>query len=307
MTDFGADHSFGRVSEKLQEHYGITLPTSTVRSITELHAQQIYARRRQERIEEYPSVKGCDYVIAETDGSMVPVVVTDENAEDRRKGKQYIWKEARLSIAHVPGETTLKFGVEFQEGVDEAGKEFFDCACRAGFGRGTYLHSVGDGAVWICGQVEKRFGVQGHYLVDFYHVCEYLEEAASACSRKSGKASWLYRQKDFLQKGRVAEVIDALQPYPGPETAEERNAPVRRCLRYLSNRPGQFDYPEAQARGLPIGSGEIESAHRYIIQERLKIAGAWWKPENARFMLALRVDRADGYWNRYWEGMGRAV
>ena len=43
-------------------------------------------------------------MIAETDGSMVPIVMTDKNAEDRRKGKQYIWKEARLSIAHLPGD-----------------------------------------------------------------------------------------------------------------------------------------------------------------------------------------------------------
>ncbi|MCW5213020.1 ISKra4 family transposase, partial [Desulfobulbus sp. TB] len=86
-----------------------------------------------------------------------------------------------------------------------------------------------------------------------------------------------------------------------------QNAPVRRCLRYPHNRPGQFDYPKVQARDLPIGSGEIESAHRYIIQERLKIAGAWWTPENARTMLALRVDRTDGYWDRYWDNIRRAA
>ena len=63
----------------------------------------------------------------------------------------------------------------------------------------------------------------------------------------------------------------------------------------------------ARDRGLPVGSGEIESAHRYIIQERLKIAGAWRTPENARFMLALRVDRADGYWDRYWDSISRAA
>lgn len=246
-------------------------------------------------------------MIAETDGSMVPVVVTDRNAEDRRKSKEYVRKEARLSIAHVPGDTTLKFGVEFREGAEEAGKEFFDRACRAGFGRGTYLHAAGDGASWIVGQVKKRFGRQGNYPVDFYHLCEYPEGAAPAFLGKSEKVSWVARQKEFLKSGHTEKVVEALRPHPEPDTTEDRNAPVRRCPRYLLNRPGQFDYPGAQARGLPVGSGEIESAHRYIIQERLKIAGAWWTPENARFMLALRVDRADGYWNRYWEDISWAA
>ena len=33
-----------------------------------------------------------------------------------------------------------------------------------------------------------------------------------------------------------------------------------------------------QSLGLPIGSGEIESAHKYIPQKRLKIPGATWHP-----------------------------
>lgn len=237
----------------------------------------------------------------------MPIAVSDKNAKDQRKGKELIWKEARLSLAHVPGETTLEFGVEFQESVDEAGKDIFDCACRAGFGTGTYLHAVGDGAPWISGQVKKRFGLQGNYLIDFYHVCEYLANAASKCSAAGNKKSWVEQQKEFFKKGQVEKVIEALKPHLEPDSTEDKNAPVRRCLRYLSNRPGQFDYPRAQQLGLPAGSGEIESAHRYVIQERLKIAGAWWTIENARIMLSLRVDRADGYWNRYWDNVARAA
>lgn len=50
---------------------------------------------------------------------------------------------------------------------------------------------------------------------------------------------------------------------------------------------------------LPIGSGEIESAHRYIIQKRLKIAGAWWDINNAENILALRTCRANAVWEKY--------
>jgi hypothetical protein len=41
---------------------------------------------------------------------------------------------------------------------------------------------------------------------------------------------------------------------------------------------------------LPIGSGEIESGHRYVFQNRLKISGAWWKMEN----LSKKDDRSTG-------------
>ena len=42
-------------------------------------------------------------------------------------------------------------------------------------------------------------------------------------------------------------------------------------------RKDQLNYKGAIAAGLPIGSGEIESSHRFVIQERLKIPGAWWQ------------------------------
>jgi hypothetical protein len=67
------------------------------------------------------------------------------------------------------------------------------------------------------------------------------------------------------------------------------------------NRPGPFNYQDALMAGLPIGSGEIESAHRYVIQSRLKLAGARWKLNNAKSMLALRVCRANQEWDTYWQ------
>ncbi len=88
---------------------------------------------------------------------------------------------------------------------------------------------------------------------------------------------------------------------------ENSKAPVRACHRYLNNRKHQLGYPKAIERDLPIGSGEIESAHRYIIQQRLKLPGAWWTQENARAMLALRIIRANGLWDDYWQKFDKAA
>ena len=81
----------------------------------------------------------------------------------------------------------------------------------------------------------------------------------------------------------------------------KKDTPVKNCYRYITNRPGQFDYKSALEANLPIGSGEIESAHRYVIQKRLKLAGAWWDETNAQNMLALRTLRANGGFQDYWE------
>ena len=61
-----------------------------------------------------------------------------------------------------------------------------------------------------------------------------------------------------------------------------------------------LDYQRAQAPGPPIGSGEVESGYKQVLQKRLKIAGAWWLQRHAERMLQLRTVRANGDWNKYW-------
>ena len=76
-------------------------------------------------------------------------------------------------------------------------------------------------------------------------------------------------------------------------SARPLDAPVQACYRYPENRPGQCDYQRALAAGLPMGSGAVERAHRYVIQQRLKIAGAGWTEENAAKIVQLRVGGAN--------------
>ena len=151
------------------------------------------------------------------------------------------------------------------------------CAVRAGFGTRSQVHAVGDGAAWIVGQVEAQFGGQARYLIDFYHVCEYLSAAASGIAPDAAvRDAWIETQKAALKTGRLDAVLQALAAH---------------C--------------EAPEVGLPIGSGEIESAHRYVARQRLKRPGAWWRVENAEYMLALRIVRINGDREAYWRDLAR--
>ena len=301
ITDVGADDPFAGAAAKLREHDGIEVPVSTVRAVTEHHGAAMRARQLQGS--PWPTAPGVDVLIAELDGSMVPLVETagpgdDAVPRDRRKTRALRWTEARLWLAQAPGSVTPRVGATMGS-VDEAGDQLWECALAAGFGDQTQVHGLGDGAPWIIDQIDRTLGMHATYLIDFYHLCDYLAAAADVVAGP-GTTAWMERQKIALKENRWPEGLDTLRPSLEPEAVPDADAPVRACYRYLSNRPTGLNYQGALAAELPIGSGAIESAHRYVLQSRLKRSGAWWTLDNLHNMLALRVLRANREWDEYW-------
>lgn len=299
VTDFGADKAFSKVNEKLQEHYGISLPSHASRTITLTHAAKLAVIQAKE----LGRTKGAasEVIISETDGSMIPIVTINEASQDKRKEKRVQYREARLTLAHKAGEVKPIFSATLSN-VELAGHHMTHCIHKVGVGPETKIHAVGDGAAWISNQLEEHFGTQASYLIDLYHLCEYLAAAAPHCAVGNEK-NWLEEQKELLKSNKANEVLIHLRPYRESKEIEEKDAPVRACYRYIQNRLHQLDYKHAIDNGLPIGSGEIESAHRYVIQARMKIQGAWWLEKNADNMLALRAARANNEWGSYWAAL----
>lgn len=311
MTDFGADESFGAAAKKINEHYGIEVPISATRKVTQAHGESMLQEEPQSEL----GKQGARLVIAGMDGSMIPIVTieTDEKGReikgDKRKHRQLGWKETRLCVARDPRSVSGHYRATMG-GVEQAGWQLVGCVAEAGGGSSTKLHCVADGAPWIVTQVEQRFGNQANFLVDFYHVSEYLA-AASELLGESKKDMWRKQQQQRLKENRSSEVIKELTKLEAIEKAKlagvaktssatKEEQPVGACKRYLENRLEYLDYKTALEAGLPIGSGETESGHRWVIQARLKIAGAWWKMDNAERMLKLRTMRASDEWETYW-------
>ena len=88
VTDLGADLPFAQAADKLQEHYGVALSPSTIRQVTEGHAQALFVDGDDEPA--WPTQPGVAIVIAETDGGMVPLVEVDPDSPDRRRGKRSV-------------------------------------------------------------------------------------------------------------------------------------------------------------------------------------------------------------------------
>jgi hypothetical protein len=247
----------------------------------------------------------ADVIISQMDGCMIPIVETSipEDGLDSRKCKELKWKEARLSMSRHPEEVIPVFYATLGS-VDRAGDLLYLAAKRAGLGPKTYVHGLGDGAKWIEIQMKLKFQNRVKYLVDFYHMSDYLSEAASH-SWASEKGQWLKDKQALLKENKHEQVLESIRvrlPLNwDPKQKEEEGTPVEKCYKYISNRQNCLDYKGALEKGLPIGSGEVESGHRSVIQKRMKIPGAWWREDNAENMLALRSLRANGDWQNYWE------
>lgn len=314
LTDFGAEAAFGQIPARVWEHYGIELPASSARAVTLRHAHQAGAHQSAA-----PDPAAAT-VLAECDGSLIPIVQNEAPAaspsaesapQDRPRQKQLLWKEVRLCAAQGMGRVQARYAATLGASVLETGLAWEEVTQRAGLTASSRVHGVGDGAPWIAEQFALRFGAQGRYLVDFYHVSDYLAAAAPRCGGTEATA-WRQRQQQALRENRLEEVLTELERHlesaaeVAAARAERRRegpspTPVRDAHRYLSERREQLDYAGALAAGLPIGSGLIESGHRHVIQGRLKKSGAWWKEANARDMVCLRVLRANGDWERYWQ------
>lgn len=97
IVDFGAEHSFGKAAQRVQEHYGIEVPSEAVRQYTLRHGRSIEQLSVQ-------TLAPAKTLIVQMDGSMIPVVERGPGA-DGRKSKQLLWREARLCLARASDRT----------------------------------------------------------------------------------------------------------------------------------------------------------------------------------------------------------
>lgn len=294
MVDFGADSSYEKAAQKVAEHYGVEVSAGRVKAECMRIAKELPQKPQVARM---LAAKGPEVIIAQADGTMIPMVQISEQAEgDRRKHRQVCWKEMRLVAAQAQGSTRTWYGAGMDT-PEEAGARWTQVVRQAGCAQATRVHGLGDGAEWISGQFGQHFGTRGSCLLDLYHVCEYMEGCAP---EGMDKAQYLENTREALKQNRSDEVIKELAGRKERPEEPEENAPVRKAHRYLDKRRGQLDYKGALEAELPVGSGIIEGGNRNVLQARLKISGAWWREDNAHAMAQLRAVRANGLWPLLW-------
>ena len=298
VCDFGLETSFQKSVDGIREHYGFTLPLSAVGDVTRRHAAQI-ARKQSEDVSGAHALplEGAGQLTAEADGSFVRIVSSTGSGGDARKRREVNYQEVRLCASVIEGSSQTFYGATLGP-VDTVGSLWAYTAKLAGMGLNTSVHIVADGASWIDTQSRIAFGSRGQLLIDLYHVMEYLGAASKGCSTED--KHWLKTQKRRLKEGRADTVIAELKKHVESPESPDGESPVRCALRYFENRRENLAYDQAIAKGLPLGSGLIESGNKHVIQARMKISGASWSEQTAENFVSARALRANKLWDNYW-------
>lgn len=150
----------------------------------------------------------------------------------------------------------------------------------------------------------QRIGVAIRIVLDIVHVLEYLWHAAYAFEAAGTDAAetWVEKRFHALLTGHSARELGAsLRGMIERHALDAKQAkPVEKCIKYLASNAGWLHYDHAIVEGLPIATGVIEGACRYLVQDRMGRTGARWSLAGAEAVLRLRALRTSADFDDYW-------
>jgi hypothetical protein len=218
----------------------------------------------------------------------------------RRRRYQTDWREPKLLIVveldkqgrMVPDSKAVLDGTF--EGPDELMELLAMYLHLFGAASAELVSFGADGAPWVWDRWEwviQRVGLKANQVtktLDWYHAVHHISLALEHVVKdKEERRHWFKKLRKRLKEGDWWEVVQELAQHAKDLPNDHE---LWTELSYLERHgeAGHLDYARCRRRGVPLGSGAIESAIRRVINLRLKGNSISWYEENAEGMLLLR-------------------
>lgn len=139
-----------------------------------------------------------------------------------------------------------------------------------------------------------------HRCIDFWHVVEKLAAAAKvlATTADAARAMVLAWRHQLRRRKDAADIIRAELVASGrDEVLVDGERPVHDAITYLTNNAARMNYAGAIAKGLPIGSGNVEATCKTWVALRMKRCGSRWHSDTGNHILRMRALAISGRWD----------
>jgi len=306
--------SFAEARQALHER-GIHMNDKTVRTLAlEVGAEALDHRKARIEAARDGQVFSNEFagqrLVVSTDGGRVRL---REGGKRGRKGKKRRrryrtpWREPKLVAVYVidkKGRKVKAIPVLYDGTLGDADATFEILVAELelrGAADAKEIILVADGARWIWNRADalaEALGLDSKRIVkvaDFYHAVEHLTNIAELCASwtEARRKRWLRRMRRHLKAGRIGVVLQAARTLCRGRNA----AKIRTEIEYFEDRRDLMRYDKFRRRGIPLGSGAVESAIRRVVNLRLKGPSIFWRGHNAERMLYLRAYFKAGRWD----------
>lgn len=258
--------------------------------ITDYYGQELASvSDNNKRLQSLPQPD--DVVYAMADGSMV--LTREEQWKEVKLGRIFSGKDCLQidgksnQINHSQYVSHLGTCKEFTPKMDKVLDDYGRLNERLIF--------ITDGAPWLKNWIEDAYP-QAVSILDYYHAKEYLCDFAKDYFKDdSMRKIWVQQQEKLLLQSQTQKVIDAVKILQNKQAIPT----AQKVVEYYESNIKRMDYQFYLTIGKGvIGSGAIESAHRTVIQKRMKLSGQRWSKKGAKNMLCLRTIKMNNQWGQ---------
>lgn len=170
---------------------------------------------------------------------------------------------------------------------------------RQGMGNATVVCWVSDGGRWLWPIVRRVFTDVANFrgVLDFYHAAQNLWKRVEPyfAGQQRAALAYFHRARRVLRRGQPDDLLaDLLKAADDPRLPAEAQQSLAKLYRYLSRYRPYIDYAKTKQLGLPLGSGMVESACKWLIQQRFKCVGMRWSEQGFNHLLHLRLAWVNG-------------
>jgi len=188
--------------------------------------------------------------------------------------------------------------------IDDFKRRFWFEALRQGIRRAPVVVWLSDGGRGFWGLYRERFKGYTQGILDFYHAAQNLWKGAAAWldGRTTQARRWFGWARHRLRQGHADDVLGDLAEAMEMETLAEANVEtLKKVYAYLDAHRDHIDYATYKDLGLPLGSGMVESACKWLIQQRFKGVGMRWSEQGFNHLLHLRLTWINGTFGALFE------
>lgn len=153
---------------------------------------------------------------------------------------------------------------------------------------------LGDGARWIWNWAEDNYP-GATQILDYFHAKEKLVLLSKQFFKEGDRMQWLKKQCDYLLNDQVEEVMSNVEKLRCKN--DEAKELKQKTISYFREHEDRMLYKTYREKGMLIGSGPIEAAHRSVIQTRMKLSGQKWSIKGANAIVNLRCLHKSDAWN----------